>query len=177
MASTAQETTGKLGATDLQRGLQGAADALSDQMIERLAITAGNIGEIADRLNEPDTREAVHVLLDELTRLHKAGGLIALFELVHAFGAARNSMSDQMLERLAIFAEHMVTNVANEETADLFQTFASALFNAQQKTEAQPARGGLLSAMRLLSAPETQASLNFLLAFAQGLQRGTPAFR
>jgi uncharacterized protein YjgD (DUF1641 family) len=66
----------------------------------------------------------------------------------------------------------MVTNVANEETADLFQTFATALFDAQKKAEAQPVRGGLLSVMRLMSAPETQASLNFLMAFAQGLQRG-----
>ena len=157
---------------DLERGLQGAADALSDQMVERLATTAGNVAEIADRLNDPDTRDAVHTLLDELTRLHRSGGLVSLFELVHLLNVARNAMTDGMIERLASFGEHMVTNVANEETADLFQTFATALFDAQDRVKAQPARGGLLSAMRLMSAPETQASLSFLLAFAQGLQRG-----
>lgn len=157
---------------DLERGLQGAADALTDQMVERLATAAGNVGEIADRLNDPDTRDAVHTLLDELTRLHRAGGLVSLFELVHMVNAARNAMTDSIVERLATFGEHMVTNVANEETADLFQTFATALFDAQKKTESQPSRGGLLSAMRLLSAPETQTSLHFLLTFAQGLQHG-----
>ena len=172
MSSTAKEIIGKIGAEDLQRGVQGAADALTDQMVERLAITAGNVAEIADRLNEPDTREAVHALLDELTRLHKVGGLVSLFELVHMINAARNATTDSIVERLAMFTEHMVTNVANEETADLFQTFATALTDAQKKTEAQPAGGGLLSAVRLLSAPETQSSLHFLLAFAQGLQRG-----
>lgn len=174
MASTAQEMTGKLGATDLQRGLQGATDALSDQMIERLAITAGNVGEIADRLNEPDTREAVHALLDELTRLHKAGGLVSLFELVHMLNAARNSMSDQMVERLAIFAEHMVTNVANEEVADFAHTARMAIIEAQAKAAAEPERGGLMSALRLLSAPDTQRSLRFLLTVAQGLQKQAP---
>jgi len=157
---------------DLERGLQGATDALTDQMVERLATAAGNVAEIADRLNDPDTRDAVHTLLDELTRLHRAGGLVSLFELVHMVNAARNAMTDSIVERLATFSEHMVTNVANEETADLFQTFATALFDAQKQTEAQPSRGGLLSAVRLLSAPETQTSLTFLLAFAQGLQRG-----
>jgi len=155
---------------ELQRGIQGAADALTDQMVERLATTAGNVAEIADRLNEPDTRDAVHTLLDELTRLHRAGGLVSVFELVHMVNAARNAMTDGIVERLAGFGEHMVNNLANEETADLFQTFATALFDAQKKTAEQPSRGGLLSAMRLLSAPETQSSLQFLLAFAKGLQ-------
>jgi uncharacterized protein YjgD (DUF1641 family) len=165
-------TTTSVLSQELGRGLQGAADALSDQMVERLAITAGNVAEIADRLNDPDTRDAVHTLLDELTSLHRSGGLVSLFELVDLLNVARNAMTDSMIERLASFAEHMVTNVANEETADLFQTFATALFDAQKKAEAQPVRGGLLSVMRLMSAPETQASLNFLMAFAQGLQRG-----
>jgi uncharacterized protein YjgD (DUF1641 family) len=162
---------------DLERGLQGATDALTDQMVERLATAAGNVAEIADRLNDADTRDAVHTLLDELTRLHKAGGLVSLFEMVHMVNAARNAMTDGIVERLATFSEHMVTNLANEETADLFQTFATALTDAQKKAEAEPARGGLLSAMHLLSAPETQQSLRFLLTFAQGLQRGSQAFR
>jgi len=156
---------------ELEAGLQGATDALTDQMVERLASTAGNVAEIADRLNDPDTRDAVHTLLDELTRLHKAGGLVSLFELVHMVNAARNAMTDSIVERLAGFTEHMVTNVANEETADLFQTFATALIDAQKQAEAAPARGGLLSAVRLLSAPQTQASLQFLLAFAEGLRK------
>jgi len=157
---------------DFARGIQGVTDALSDQMVERLATAAGNVAEIADRLNEPDTRDAVHTLLDELTRLHNAGGLVSMFELVHMINAARNAMTDGIVERLAGFTEHMVTNVANEETADLFQTFHAALAEAQQKSAAQAAPGGIMSAMRLLSAPETQRSLQFLLAFAQGLQQG-----
>ncbi|MCG6872145.1 MAG: DUF1641 domain-containing protein [Gammaproteobacteria bacterium] len=154
-------------------GLQGAVDALTDQMVERLATTAGNVGEIVDRLNDPDTRDAVHSLLDELTSLHRAGGLTSLFELVHLANAVRNAATDGIVERLAGFTEHMVTNVANEETADLFQTFATALSDAQQQAAEQPARGGLVSAVRLLSAPETQDSLRFLLTFARGLKAGT----
>ena len=167
--ATTTTTTSVLG-QELGRGVQCATDALTDQMVERLAISASNVAEIADRLNDPDTRDAVHTLLDELTRLHRSGGLVSLFEVAHLLNVARNAMTDGMVERLASFAEHMVTNVANEETADLFQTFATALFDAQDRVKDQPARGGLLSAMRLLSAPETQASLNFLLAFAEGLK-------
>jgi uncharacterized protein YjgD (DUF1641 family) len=172
MSTTAKATIGKISAEDLQRGVQGAADALTDQMVERIAITVGNVAEIADRLNEPDTSEAVHALLDELTRLHKVGGLVSLFEVVHMINAARNATTDSIVERLAMFAEQMVTTVNVEENAYLFQAFATALTDAQKETAAQPTGGGLLSAMRLLSAPETQSSLRFLLAFAEGLQRG-----
>ncbi|NQV22385.1 MAG: DUF1641 domain-containing protein [Rhodospirillales bacterium] len=170
-------TNGQLSnaASEAERLFTAVSDALSDQMVERLAVTAGNALEVVDKLNDEDTKDAVLTVLDELTALHRAGGLTKAFELVHMINAIRNALSDQMVERLAGFAEHMVTNLATEEFADLAHDATTALGDARDESANDDGAGGLMSAVRLLSDPETQRSLRFLLAFAGKLRNGAGA--
>jgi len=106
-------------AGEAERLFMAVSDALSDQMVERLATTAGNALEVVDKLNDEDTKDAVLTVLDELTALHRCGGLTKGFELIHMVNAIRNAMTDQMVERLVGYAEHLVSNLATEEMADL----------------------------------------------------------
>lgn len=147
-----------------------ASDSLSDQMVERLSTASANVMEVADRLNDDETRDAIHSLLDELTALHRNGGLTALFEGLHFINAIRNAMTDGMVERMAIFAEHMVDNLGSEEVAKLASETADAISVAAQETAQNPPAGGMMSTLRLLSQPETQASLQFLLNVAGKLR-------
>jgi uncharacterized protein YjgD (DUF1641 family) len=165
---------GQLGnaANEAERLFTAVSDALSDQMVERLATTAGNALEIVDKLNDEDTRDAILTLIDELTALHRSGGLIKAFEMIHMINAIRNAMTDQMVERLAGFLEHMMTNLATEEMADLAHDAQVALRDARDESANDDGRGGLMSAVRLLSQPETQKSLKFLLSFAEKLRNG-----
>jgi uncharacterized protein YjgD (DUF1641 family) len=158
---------------EAQRLFTAMTEALSDQMVERLSTTGSNSMEVIDRLNDDDTREAVITLLDQITMLHRAGGLVAMFELIHMLGAFRNAMTDGMVERLTTFLEHMINNLSTEAIADMAQDGCVALNAARtEMEEARPSGGGVFAAMRLLSKPETQQSLQFLLAFASQLQKG-----
>jgi uncharacterized protein YjgD (DUF1641 family) len=148
-----------------------ARGALTDQMVERLSSTGGNALEVLDRLNDEETRDAILTLIDELTALHRAGGIVKLFEMLHLFNALRHTLTDSMVERLAVFAEHTVNNLASEEILDFARDATEALDTAREVTARNPGKGGMMDTLRLLSQPETQESIRFLVAFAGRLQR------
>jgi uncharacterized protein YjgD (DUF1641 family) len=155
---------------EMQRLFGVVSDALTDGMVERAASTYGNMLEVVDHIAEPDTLAAIHCVLDELTTLHRTGGLTSLFELIHFFNAMRNATTDGIVERGAVFIEHMVNNLATEEIANLAANATEAMEEAREETAGMRPRGGLFSTLGMLTKPETQASLHFLLTFAQKLQ-------
>jgi uncharacterized protein YjgD (DUF1641 family) len=150
--------------------LGAAANAITDNMVERLATTLSNSMELADRLNDPDTREAVDALLQGLTRLHRTGDLAAAFELLHVLGAVRSAATDSMIERGAGLLEHLLSNLANEEVADLAHETQAAMRDARQEAAAAPAKGGLMATLGLLSKPETQEALRFLVSITNKMK-------
>ena len=157
-------------AEEVQRLVGVINDALTDGMVERAAGTYGNMLEVIDHIAEPDTLAAIHAILDELTTLHRTGGLATLFDTIHMFNAFRNATTDGIVERGAIFVEHMVNNLATEEIATLASNATSAMHEAAEESAKVKHGGGLFSTLGMLGKPETQASLHFLLNFAQKLQ-------
>jgi len=158
---------------EVQRLFTAVSEALTDQMVERLSATGSNALEVIDRLNDDDTRDAVLSFVDQLTALHRAGGLEPMFETIHMINAVRNALTDPMIERLTTFLEHVVNTLSTEAISDVAQDSCRALQLARQETNAAQPSGGLLGTIRLLSQPETQKSLMFLLAFAGQLQKGS----
>jgi uncharacterized protein YjgD (DUF1641 family) len=156
---------------EMERLTLAAREALTDNMIERLAMLGGNAMELLDRLNDPNTSAAVHTLIDRLTELHKVGALDTVCDLALTLHAARNALTDNMVERLFMFAESMINTVGNEAMGELAENTRLSLEEAAQENAHAPApRGGLRSILSLLSRPETQRSLDFLLAFSAKLQ-------
>jgi uncharacterized protein YjgD (DUF1641 family) len=156
---------------EMSRLTLAAREALTDGMVERLATMGGNALELLDRLNDPATGEAVHSMIDRLTELHKVGALDTVCDLALTLHAARNALTDNMVERLFMFAESMINTVGNEAMGELAENARMALEDAAQETAQAPApRGGVMSTLSLLSKPETQRSLAFLLAFSSKLQ-------
>ncbi len=162
---------------DVDRLAVAAREALTDQMIERLAITGGNALEVIDRLNDENTSAAVHRLIDRLTEMQKAGSLDTACDMIMLLHAMRNALTDAMVERLLSYAEYMVTSVANEDVCDLVTNACQAMNEAAAESAKAPARGGLMATISLLSKPETQRSLQFLINFAEKLQRSPCADR
>jgi len=156
---------------EMERLTLAAREALTDSMVERLAMLGGNAMELLDRLNDPETSAAVHSLVDRLTELHKVGALDTVCDLALTLHAVRNALTDNMVERLFMFAENMINTVGNEAMGELAENARIALEDAAQETAQAPApRGGVMSTLSLLSRPETQRSLAFLLAFSAKLQ-------
>jgi uncharacterized protein YjgD (DUF1641 family) len=169
-STTTKSTTKNAPASETERLVGVISDALTDSMIERASVTLGNVLEVADHISEPDTLAAIHCVLDEITTLHRTGGLTTLFELIHYFNAMRNATTDSIVERGAVFIEHMINNLATEEIASLASSATEAMQEAAKETAETRHSGGVFSTLGMLSKPETQASLHFLLTFATKLQ-------
>lgn len=148
------------------RVLQAVQESLTDSMVERLTTTAANGLEVVDRLNDPETRAAVMSTIDWLTELHRTGALDTLFQLVALLHGTRNALTDNIVERLFAFMEHMMNNLATEEVAELAQNATRALEEAADETRQSPATGGLIATLSMLSKPESAQALQFLMAFA-----------
>jgi len=159
--------------TELERLVTAAQDALTDTMVERLSVTAANTLDVVDRLNDEDTRDAIHYAVDRLTELHRTGGLETLFEMVTLLHAARNAATDNIVERMFAFIEVMLNNVATEEMAVLADNLRISVDQAVAKAEQAPAKGGLVSTLSLLSKPETQRSLQFFMLMGESLQENS----
>jgi uncharacterized protein YjgD (DUF1641 family) len=157
---------------EMSRLTLAARDALTDNMVERLAMTGGNALELLDRLNDPATSAAVHSVIDRLTELHKVGAIDTLCDTLMTVHAMRNALTDNMVERLFTFFEQMINTVGNEAMGELAQSTRLAFESAAEETAQAKPRGGLLAMLTMLSKPEAQRSLAFLLAFGEKLQRG-----
>jgi uncharacterized protein YjgD (DUF1641 family) len=158
---------------EMMRLALATREALTDSMVERLATLGGNGLELLDRLNDPDTSAAVHSLIDRLTELHKVGAIDTVCDLALTLHAVRSALTDNMVERLFMFAENMINTVGNEAMGELAENARTALEDAAREAGEAPARGGVMSALSLLSKAETQRSLAFLLAFSSKLQGRT----
>ena len=150
-----------------------ASHALTDAMVERLVTTASHGLEVLDRLNDDETRAAVHRLLDGLTTIHSTGALDAVFQLAEMLQAARSAMTDQMIERLYHFMETMVSNLATQDIAELARDAEASLYDAAEWCDGPEAPKGMLGVLRSLSKPETVQTLNLLVAFGNAMRQRT----
>lgn len=152
------------------RLVQAASEAMTDGMVERMATTGGNALEVLDRLNDEDTKDAVINVVERLTELNRSGALDTLFDLVVLMHGARSALTDNMVERLVVWAETMITNVANEDLAQFAGETVDAMHEAAVETSHSKSAGGLMSTVAMLSKPETQQAMKFLMNFACKMQ-------
>jgi uncharacterized protein YjgD (DUF1641 family) len=155
---------------EMERLTLAAREALTDNMVERLSMMGGNALELLDRLNDPNTSAAVHSLIDRLTELHKLGALDTVCDLAVMLHASRNALTDNMVERLSMFIESMINTVGNEAMGELAENTRLALEEAAQEAKAAAPSGGIMATLSMLSKPETQRNLAFLIAFSTKLQ-------
>src|SRR5277367_2560939 len=156
---------------ELARLTLAAREALTDSMVERLAVTGANALELIDRLNDESTSAALHSMFDRLAELHKVGAIDTACDTLLMVHAVRSALTDNMVERLFAFFEQMINTVGNEAMGELAQNTRIAFEAAAEETAQTASRGGLFAMLAMLSKPETQRSLAFLLAFGEKLQR------
>lgn len=157
------------------RLVQAASDAMTDGMVERFATTGGNALEILDRLNDEDTKDAVLNIIDRVTELQRSGALDTLFDVVILMHGMRAAMTDSMVERLVIWVETMISNVANEHLAEFAGETVDAMHEAAVETSQHKSAGGLMSTLSMLSKPETQQAMKFMMTFAAKMQSNVSA--
>ncbi len=156
---------------------RAAREAMTDSMVERLAIAGSNAIEIADRLNNEETKDAILTIIDKLTELHRCGALETLFDLVFTMHSARQAATDNIVERVFTFIERLVNEMANEELVTLAYNARRAMEQAIDETTAAPPKGGLLATVSMLKDPETQEALQFMMRFGTHLRKRTAILR
>lgn len=158
-------------AADVARLMQGVREALSDSMVERLTITAGNAMEVVDKFNEPDVKEGLMTLLDAVGNMQRTGVLQTVIDAVYMLHAMRSAATDSMIDRAFAFIEHMANNLGTEDLATLAHEAKGAMEDAIDSCNIPGGGGGMWGTMRMMSQKETQESMRFLLSFACSLKK------
>lgn len=95
MATTANEVGGT--AEEVRRVAEAARDAVTDEMVARLAGTAGDAIELIDQVNRSGLGKAIPTL----AQMVQNGDLERLVQLARVYGSAEDALSDEMVGRLS----------------------------------------------------------------------------
>jgi hypothetical protein len=180
---------------NLARVYGSAEDALTEEMVGRIAAAASDGLSLMDQVN----RSGLEKALPTLTRLVADGDMERLAQLARVYGAAQDAMSEEIVGRLAEAmseglslldrlnrggAGRLVEMLAKLEAsgslqrvATLLPTFVDRLDmvggllesmeTAAKQAEAERGEGGILAMYRMMTDPRTQETLRFMLALGQ----------
>ena len=81
---------------EVERVISAARDALTDEMVSRLATTAGDAVDLIDQVN----RAGVARALPALARLITSGDVDRLSQLARVYASAEDALTDEMVGRL-----------------------------------------------------------------------------
>ncbi len=167
----------------LARLIGSAQDALTDDMVTRLAATAAGGIDLLDRAN----RSGVARALPAIAALVENGDLDRLVELARLVGSAQDALSDDMVSRLARVASegmilidrltradgvmNLIRLLERPEVGETLATLLGALAEAHSRVQEAPAKGGLGGAVRLMSDPGTQNALRLMAEIGKALGR------
>ncbi len=169
-------------ALELERVVAAARDSLTDEMVGRLSATLAEGMDLLDKVN----RSGVAGALPAISQLVANGDLERLVALARTYGAAQDSLTDEMVARLAETAAESLSlmdrlNRAGldrlvgsiEHLSDVLERTLGALETANREMKAQPAAGGGFGGLwALMRSRENQETLRFLLAFGRAFRKG-----
>lgn len=180
---------------NLARVYGSAEDALTEEMVGRIADAAGGGLSLLDQVHRSGLEKALPVL----TRLVADGDIERLAQLARVYGAAQDALSEEIVGRLAEAASEglslldrlnrggagrLVEMLAKleasgslERVAALLPTFVDrldmvgglleAMESAAKQAEAERTEGGIVAMYRMMTDPRTQETLRFMLALGQ----------
>ena len=179
----------------LARVYGAAQDALSEEIIGRMADAVGGGLSLLDQVQRSGLEKALPVL----TRLVADGDIERLAQLARVYGAAQDAMSEEIVGRLSEAmseglslldrlnrggAGRLVEMLAKLEAsgslkrvADLMPTLVDrldvvsglleAMESAAKQAEAERGEGGIMAMYKMMTDPRTQETLRFMLALGQ----------
>lgn len=168
---------------EIERLAASARDALTDDMVARLSATIGDGLDLLDRLN----RSGIARALPAVARLVDNGDLDRVVNLARLLGSIEDSLSDDIVRRLALVATELATLadrlarndgflrlidvLGRNDVQHALENMAKAAAAATAQTAAPPvSTGGLIGLWRLARDPGTQEALRFLSLFGRQLR-------
>ncbi|MBU2753913.1 hypothetical protein HFU84_14010 [Acidithiobacillus sp. CV18-2] len=160
----------------LARLVGAASDSMSDEMVGRLAEIATGGLDLLDRVERADLTKA----LPAISALVHNGDLDRIVQIARTLGAMGDSMSDEMVTRLATLAadamclldravrtgvmDRVLRVVEQMDAQHILTDFLSCLAGATEEAAKEPApKGGLFGLLDIMKKPETQETIQFLM--------------
>ena len=186
---------------EIQGVVAAARDALTDEMVTRLAATAGDTITLLDQVNRAGLTRA----LPALTQMVNNGDLERLSQLARLYSSAQDALTDEMVSRLAEtmgnglslldrfsrggadnvvkMLESLQASGALERLSTMLPQLIERLGMVQELLQsiddaaaasraARPSPGGFGGLWQMLRDPEAQDTLRFLLAVGKQLRAG-----
>lgn len=183
----------------LARVYGSAEDALTDEMIGRLATTMAEGVDLVDKVNRSGLGDAIPALAE----LVRNGDLARIVKLARVYGAAEDALTDEMIgrlmdtlgnglslldrfsrggaDRILSILERLDGSGALQRLSDSvpdlvdrmgrLQAMAGAIDAAAKASQAQPrSRGGAGGLWQMMRDPDTQDTLRFLLEVGRQLR-------
>lgn len=184
---------------EVQRVVEAARDALTDEMVGRLSEAVGEGLSLLDQVN----RSGLEKALPSIARMVRDGDLERLVQLARVYGSAEDALSDEMIGRLAEtlaeglslmdrlsrggvlrlveMMERMQASGALERIAvtlpklmerlEHIEHLLSSLESAVAEAERMPApQGGIGGLWQIARDPETQRGMQLLQSFSKNLR-------
>ncbi|BAU49754.1 hypothetical protein SVA_3206 [Sulfurifustis variabilis] len=162
-------------AAEIERLVASAQDALTDDMVTRLSATVGDGLDLLDRVN----RSGIARALPAIAQLVENGDLDRLVSLARLFASIEDSLSDDIVSRLAtVWAGtaalvdklgrnegfvKLIDILGREEVQRALIDLAESACAARTEAAALPApKGGLGGLWQLAKDPGTQGALRFV---------------
>jgi len=162
--------------SELERLMASAQDALTDDMVTRLSANLSQSLDVLDRFNRSGIDRAIPVL----ARLVENGDLERLVDLARLWGSVEDSLSDDIVSRLALVVTELASLVDKLARNQGFQRLIDLLGQADvqatmvgmlsaisaAKTESDslpPAKGGLGGLWQIATDPGSQQVLRFMM--------------
>lgn len=169
-------------AFELERVVAAARDSLTDEMVSRLSTTMAEGMDLLDKVN----RSGVGRALPAISQLVENGDLDRLVALARTYGAAQDSLTDEMVSRLAATLAESLSLMDRlhragldrlvgsiEQLSQMLEHTIGSLEAANTEMKSQPpASGGFGGLWALMRSPENQETLRFLLAFGRAFRKG-----
>lgn len=185
---------------EVQQVVAAARAALTDEMVSRLATTAGEAIDLMDQVNRAGLARAIPAIAEMVNN----GDLNRVARLARVYASAEDALTDEMVGRLAETAgnglslldrfsrggaEHVVSMLegmqesgALERIATLLPQLVDRLTTVQDvlqsidaaaaaSREAPPTSGGLGGLWHMMRDPETQDTLRFLLSIGKQMRK------
>jgi len=159
---------------EVERLVSSAQDALTDDMVNRLAATASQTLDLLDRFN----RSGIDRALPTIAQLVENGDLERLVGFARLFGSVEDSLSDDIVNRLALVAtelaclvdklsrnegvQRLIELLGNDEVQATLVNVLDAASAAKTEADSLPAaKGGIGSLWQIATDPSTQEVLRF----------------
>ncbi len=169
--------------TEIERVIEGAADALSDDIVGRLGTTVGEGLMLLDQVSRSNLDKAIPVI----NQLVESGDLEKAASLMRVLGAAGDALSDDIIGRLGeivnellCLADRVARNenlskllglLEQDDMADTLADLCNAVTEVKKASSSAMPSGSLMSLVNTMKDPEVQQALLLMSKFMTAFKK------